>query len=285
MARFEIADVRRYYDRHTRAFLRLGQGGGAGVIHRAVWGPGVTTREQAFHYVDDLIADRARSLAAASSAPLHLVDLGCGVGATLCYLAEHLPNVRGRGVTLSPLQARIAAGRIRGAGLAGRVTCVEADYTNLPAGLAPADLAYAIESFVHGPSPARFFAECRRLVRPGGLLVLVDDFRRSTAGPEASRAIDRFCRGWRINTLLDPNELRALAQEAGFAHESTTDLTSMLEIRRVRDRAIDALAALLGWLRMDEGRFGYLVGGSALQQCLARGWIGYDVTVLRRVSS
>lgn len=279
---FDTTEIRRYYDRHTRGFLRYGQGGGAGIIHRAVWGPGVTTREQAFHFVDETIAGLARSLASTTSAPLHLVDLGCGVGATLCYLAERLPLVCGTGVTLSPLQAQIAATRIRAAGLADRVTCIEADYTNLPAGVAPADLACAIESFVHGSSPERFFAECARLIRPGGLLVIVDDFRRPASNADAARAVDRFCRGWRINTLLTRDELHGMARQAGFAHESTTDLSPMLDIHRARDRAIDVLAGVLGWLRMDEGRFGHLAGGSALQQCLARGWIGYDVAVFRR---
>lgn len=279
---FDTTEIRRYYDRHTRAFLRYGQGGGAGVIHRAVWGPGVTTRQEAFHFVDETIAGLARSLASTASAPLHLVDLGCGVGATLCYLAERLPAARGTGLTLSPLQAQIAADRIRAAGLADRVACIEADYTNLPAVIAPADLAYAIESFVHGPSPERFFAECARLIRPGGLLVIVDDFLRPTSSADAARAVDRFCRGWRINALLTRDELHGMARQAGFAHESTTDLSPMLDIGRARDRAIGALAAVLGWLRMDGGRFGYLAGGSALQHCLARGWIGYDVAVFRR---
>ncbi len=282
MARFTAGDVRGYYDRHTRAFLHYGQGGDAGVIHRAVWGPGVATREQAFHYVDDLIADRARSRAGDSSAPLHLVDLGCGVGATLVYLAARLPAMRGTGVTLSPLQAQIAAGRIRAAGFADRVTCIEGDYTNLPATLAPADVAYAIESFVHGPSPEQFFHECARLIRPAGVLIIVDDFRRPDGGDRASRAIGRFRRGWRINTLLDRDELHAIAEQAGFAHEWTRDLTPMLEIGRGRDRLIAALAALPDWLGFGRGRFGYLLGGSALQRCLARGWIGYDVTVFRR---
>jgi SAM-dependent methyltransferase len=281
MSQFTPADVRRYYDRHTRAFLRFGQGGGAGVIHRAVWGPGVTTREQALHWVDDAIADRAGTLTAAH-VPLHVVDLGCGVGATLCRIAERLPDMRGTGITLSPLQAQIAADRVRAAGLADRVMCIEADYASLPAGLAAADLAYAIESFVHGPSPERFFAECARLIRPGGLLVIVDDFRRPNAGAEPSRAIERFCRGWHINTLVDRGDLRALARGAGFEHEATTDLTPLLEIGRLRDRAIAVVAAVFGGLGIASGRFGYLVGGSALQQCLARGWIGYDFTVFRR---
>ena len=285
MVQFDPADIRRYYDRHTRAFLRFGQGGGAGVIHRAVWGPGVTTRLEAFHYVDDRIADLARSLLSSASGPLHLVDLGCGVGATLCYLAGRLPAIRGTGVTLSPVQARLAADRIRAEGLQDRVVCLEGDYTSLPASIAPADFAYAIESFVHGPSPGRFFAECRRLVRPGGLLVIVDDIRRPTTGAGAARAIDRFCRGWHVNTLLTRDDLQAMARQAGFAHESTTDLSSMLEIQRARDRAIDLLARTTDWIRIGGDRFGYLTGGAALQQCLARGWVGYDVAVFRRAGT
>ena len=282
MTRFDSAEISRYYDRHTRAFLRYGQGGTAGVIHRAVWGPGVATRRQAFHYVDDLIAERARSLAATPSTPLHLVDLGCGVGGTLTYIAAQLPGVRGTGVTLSPLQARIATDRIQSAGLADRVRCIEADYTNLPADLGSADLAYAIESFVHGPSPEQFFVECARLLRPAGVLIVVDDVQRPDADERATRAIEQFCRGWRINTLLDRDELHAIAERAGFAHEWTTDLTPMIEIDRLRDRTIGVLATALGWLRVESGRFGYLAGGSALQRCLARGWIGYDFTVFRR---
>jgi len=281
-SRFPSADVRRYYDRHTRAFLRYGQGRGAGVIHRAVWGPGITTRQQAFRYVDGLIADRVRALAADTSTPLHVVDLGCGVGATLTYLAERLPHIRGTGVTLSPIQAQIATERIRATGLADRVTVIEADYTKLPPGLARADLAYAIESFVHGTSPELFFHECARLIRPAGLLIIVDDFRRLDGGDRAARAIERFCRGWRVNTLLDRDELQALATDAGFEHEGTRELTPMIEIGRPRDRMIAAMAAVLRTLRIDSDRFRYLVGGSALQQCLARGWIGYDFSVFRR---
>ena len=47
------ARVRRYYDNNQAAFERLGQGGTS--IHRAVWGPGVSRREDAFHHVDELM--------------------------------------------------------------------------------------------------------------------------------------------------------------------------------------------------------------------------------------
>jgi SAM-dependent methyltransferase len=296
--RFETAAIGRYYDRHTPAFVRFGEGGGAGAIHRAVWGGGVTSRKQAFRYVDDQIAELVRSLidvpesahgATEGTSPredvrAHVVDLGCGVGASLCYMAERLP-IDGTGITLSPLQARLGAERARDRGLSDHVTCLEGDYGDLPPSVGPADLAYAIESFVHSPAPDCFFAECRRLIRPGGLLVVCDDVRRSTTDAAASRAIDRFCEGWHINALLHQDELRTLARDAGFEHQSTVDLTPALELGRVRDRAIGVLASACDLFSISTSSLDYLLGGAALQQCLARGWVGYDFSVFRRNES
>jgi cyclopropane fatty-acyl-phospholipid synthase-like methyltransferase len=275
--------IRRYYDLQTDGFLALGQGGGEAAIHRAVWGPGVTTRSAAFHFVEDQIADALARVAPGGgrSAP-HVVDLGCGVGGSLTYLASRAP-IRGTGITLSPVQARIAARRIEGLKLADRLTCVEGDYTALPGSVAPADLAFAIESFVHGPSPEAFFAECARLVRPGGVLVICDDLRRPTTAPSAAPALERYQRGWHVNTLLTREELIGHAEAAGFTHDHTTNLTPWLELGRPRDIAIDLFVALFGWLPLHRTPLGHLVGGSALHRCLTRGWIGYDIVWLRRV--
>jgi tocopherol O-methyltransferase len=283
VSRHDVFAIRRYYDRHTPGFLKFGQGGAEGTIHRAVWGPGVTDRRQAFHYVDDLLVDLVRQLAEKSPHPLHVLDLGCGVGSSLCYLAARLP-ILGTGVTISPVQASLASDRIRTAGLSSRVTCVEGDYTALDRGIEPADLAFAIESFVHGPSAARFLAECARVLRPGGLLAICDDFKGPRAGPEAERTLDRFRRGWRINTLLSRDELVQAAQDAGFELQSATDLTSWLELGRPRDRAVTLLDLACRWFPPAADAFGHLIGGSALQVCLARGWINYEFVVLRRAT-
>jgi SAM-dependent methyltransferase len=280
MSRFSLAEVARYYDRHTAAFVAFGQGGRTGAIHRAVWAPGVRDRRHAFHYVDDRIAELVRGLPPTGDVP-HVVDLGCGVGGSLCYLAERL-SVRGTGITLSPVQAELAARRVRESGLSDRIACIQGDYCDLPP-IAPADLAMAIESFVHATAPARFFVRCRDLIRPGGVLVICDDFRLSTSDPGAATVVERFCRGWHINALLDIGELQSLARASGFVHQSTVDLSPYLEIHRPRDRAMNALLALLGWLPVDRTPLGPLLGGSALQMCLDRGWIGYNFVVFRRV--
>ncbi len=284
MPEFDAADVRRYYDRHTGNFVAHGEGGAAGALHRAVWGPGVDDADAAFHYVESRLLDRLRDRPAGQP-PAHVVDLGCGVGGSLCHLASRLP-IRGTGLTLSPVQVRHAEHRVRAAGLSDRVRCLEADYCEPPPEVPPADLAYAIESLVHGPDPARFFAACARIVRVGGLLAICDDFLRPTgAGSQAARrTVARFRRGWHLNTLLHPRELRALAERAGFVHVSTEDLTPHLRLGRPRDRVAALFIAVCGWLPLDRTRFGHLVGGTALQTCLANGWIGYDLALFRRTT-
>lgn len=276
-ARFDAAEVRRYYDRHTAVFVRRGQGGGA--IHRAVWGPGVRTRQEAFHYVEDRIAALIDTL---DRSPAHVVDLGCGVGATLCYLAARRP-VRATGITLSPKQVAAARRIIAAAGLSDRVVCLEGDYSDLPAAIdGPADVALAIESFVHGPSPQRFFRECARILAPGGLLAICDDVERAHDGEEAATAIEAFEIGWHVNALVRRDDLIAMASDAGLEHVSTEDLTPFLELNRLRDRGIAAYVALLRLARVDLARFDYLSGGTALQTCLARGWIGYELNIFCR---
>jgi tocopherol O-methyltransferase len=279
MARFEVADIRRYYDRQTAGFLALGQGGDEGAIHRAVWAPGVTSRRQAFHFVEDRIAGWLAPIDDAR--PPHVVDLGCGVGGSLCHLAGQVP-LRGTGITLSPVQARLATARIAALGLADRVRCLVGDYNDLPDDLEPADLAFAIESFVHGPSPERFFASAARLVRPGGRLVICDDIRRPARDPRAATAVAQFTRGWHVNTLVTRDELAARAGEAGFTLESATDLTPWLELDRPRDRALALAVSLFGWLPLRRTPFAHVVGGVALQRCLTQGWVAYELACFRR---
>lgn len=284
MTRFDARQVRDYYDRQTAGFVALGEGGREGAIHRAVWGPGVTTREQAFHFVEDRLAERLPAewppQPDGEAANVHVVDLGCGVGGSLCYLAQRWP-IRGTGITLSPVQARMATERIEALGLADRVQCVEGDYTALPDTVAPADLAFAIESFVHGPSPAAFFNEAARLIRPGGHLVICDDLLRDASHPRARRAIEQFRRGWHINSLLTRDELVAEAIRAGFVLESVADLTPWLELGRPRDRALAVLLTLCGWLPWQRSRVAHIEGGTALQMCLTNGWIAYELACFR----
>tara|TARA_B100001123_G_scaffold42844_1_gene44056 strand:+ start:25987 stop:26844 length:858 start_codon:yes stop_codon:yes gene_type:complete len=282
-ARFNLKEVRSYYDRHTPEFVTRGQGGPLGAIHRAVWGPGIHNREDAFRYVEHQIGDRLGTLTETNTlSQPHVIDLGCGVGSSLCTLAERL-NIRGTGITLSPVQARAAQQHISRLGLSDRIRCIEGDYCNLPKDCDVADLAYAIESFVHTPDPTGFFRQCASQVRTGGLLVVCDDFRAANDSATGQRVVEKFCRGWHINSLMNPTDFRNLAASQGFEHLETVDLTPHLEIGRPRDRLIALGIYLFGWIPTVADRFDYLLGGNALQACLSKGWVRYELAVFQRV--
>ena len=275
--------VRRYYDANTRLLLRLGQGT-EGSIHRAVWGPGVTDRRQAMAYVDTLVIDRVTRLGTQAGTPPRVVDLGSGVGASLCRIAEHVP-IRGTGITISGAQAEMARRNIAARGLAASVRSMQADFCNLPPQLEQADLAFAIESFVHATTAAAFFHECARLVRPGGSLIVCDDFladARLRADARAARWLDRFRDGWMAGNLVSFGEADDLARSACFTHQTTIDLSPHIEIGRPRDYAIALLMRGFGWLPVTSSYRAMLRGGHALQVCLRRGWITHLFSVWTR---
>lgn len=288
--------VRRFYDRNASRFERLGQGGAS--MHRAVWGPGVRTRADAFHHVEELIlatlpeaggadgggADGGGADAggADGAGPARVVDLGCGVGASLLHLAGRRPDLVGEGVTISPAQAARAGELVAQAGLGDRVRCRVGDFLSPPQDLRGpegrgADLVYSIEAFVHGPDPAAYFRAAAGLLRPGGRLVLVDDVLAAPAdrltGRDA-RLVERFRHGWRVGSLLTAERLHELAGQAGLEPGEDRDLTPYLELRRPRDRALTVLFAVGRPLLRGE-YWRSLDGGDALQHCLVRGLVGY----------
>jgi cyclopropane fatty-acyl-phospholipid synthase-like methyltransferase len=272
---FSAEAIRDYYDRQTRGFLALGEGGTAEAIHRAVWDPQARTADDAFHYTERRMREW---LSTQPDECPHVVDLGCGVGGSLRYLARHL-RMTGTGVTVSPVQASLGTARSTAEGLAPAVRCLCGDFNEVPLPDQSADAVMAIEAFVHGATPARFFAEAARLLKPGGRLWLCDDFRNADAPAAAQPHLARFEQGWHLNALLTPDTVMHLAREAGLQLVERRPLTGWLRLGRPRDYLIAAGVALLGWLPLERTPVAHLVGGAALQRCLARGWVTYELLV------
>ncbi len=274
----QVERVKRFYDRNTARFQRLGEGGAS--IHRAVWAPGVTTLDDAIHHVDEAVL----SLLGDEAAP-RVVDLGCGVGGSLIYLASRRPDLVGDGITISPAQAEVGTALVAEAGLSERVRVREGDFLAPQDDLAGADLVVSVEAFVHGPDPAAYFRRAAGLLRPGGVLVVCDDVLTpagAAAGPREARRIDAFRTGWRIGTLLTVDDAARQAADAGLTPVRDDDLTPYLRLRRPRDRWIGLLVTATRPLRLRGEYWSSLAGGDALQHCLASGLVGYRLLVFRR---
>lgn len=274
-----VQDVQKYYDRNTKCFQRHGQSGLS--IHRAVWGPGVTTRNAAVHFVDDLILTELWS-----AAPIpKVLDMGCGVGASLLYFAQRLAIV-GEGVTISPLQASQASELFERAQI-NTLRCRSCNFLVLPSDIYDVDLAFSIEAFVHSPDAKSYFSQAARVVRPGGKLIICDDFlsRRASLDPSINERkwLQEFRIGWKIGSLVTVDSACEAAHQVGFKLIRVLDLTEFLELRRPRDILISLLVSACKYLGYHGGEYwSALIGGNALQLATCSGVLSYQYLVFER---
>ncbi|TVR33466.1 MAG: class I SAM-dependent methyltransferase [Spirochaetaceae bacterium] len=286
------AGVDHYYNRNTRRFLRFAARGSSSTIHRAVWAPGVLNRRDAVHYVHRLILQYAL---ADLDCPV-VWDLGCGVGASIAYLAAERRGSY-RGVTISGTQRSLAE-RL----LSQRLRCATADWSVLHGdfcrantfqqlmALSPARrpaLVYMIEAFGHAADPRFLLRSIAESLDDQGTLVICDDIIAHAHGRRSAEA-RQFAAGWQIASLWTVDEISACAADYGMALEHNIDLTPWVEINRPRDRIIASLITALDCSRVlrrrlfDSPFWANMRGGSALQRALANGTMRYRVLVYRK---
>lgn len=271
-------DVRAYYDRNTRLFLRYGSSAEVQTIHRSLWPQGVTRIEQALAVSNDLVLEEARALQNRLG-HLRFADLGCGVGATLFHVLSGLSApAQAVGLTLSPVQAHIAAEARRGLGLSAHL--LEADFHHVP--LAGGfDLVYSIEAFIHAQQPEQYLREAARLLNPGGRLILLDDFL-TTTDPRADAWLEAYRAGWFVPRIQTVETVRATALDLRLIPLAERNLTPWLRLRTLPDGLARFLLNLGQRLPQGHPIVPSMLGSMALQQCLSAGWIEYRWLVFEK---
>lgn len=149
-----------------------------------------------------------------------LLDLGCGLGATLRSFARRLPKAKLTGITCVPWQVEHARSLNEAAGCTERVRIVQGDYqdTNLPA--SNYDAVYALESSCHarGADKGLLLREAQRLLRSGGRLVVADGFLASDRFVTRlqRRIYRKLCECWVIEELAQLPLFMARLEQLGF---------------------------------------------------------------------
>jgi cyclopropane fatty-acyl-phospholipid synthase-like methyltransferase len=149
-----------------------------------------------------------------------LLDLGCGLGATLRSFARRLPQARLVGMTLVPWQVRQATALNQAVGCGERVQIIAGDYENALLPHSSYDGTYALESscHAHGADKGTLLAEAHRLLRPGGRLVVSDGFLASGSFSSAlqRRVYRKLCECWVIEELAQLDLFTARLARLGF---------------------------------------------------------------------
>jgi ubiquinone/menaquinone biosynthesis C-methylase UbiE len=132
------------------------------------WGWGARTPRQAQEAMVQLVAARAGDLQGR-----RVLDLGCGMGGPASILSAAY-GAQVDGVTIVEQQVRGGRQYAANSGLQDRVRLHLASTMDLPFPDRSFDSAICIEAAHNFVDKLRFLAEVRRVLRPGGRLVLVD---------------------------------------------------------------------------------------------------------------
>jgi len=114
---------------------------------------------------------------------VNLLDVGCGTG-NLLLRAARLPGLlaRGAGLDMSDNMISYACAKIGRAGFDHVVHVVVGDAERLPFPDASFDVVTCCNSFHHYPHQDQAVGEMRRVLRPGGQVILVDGHRDDPLG-------------------------------------------------------------------------------------------------------
>lgn len=106
-----------------------------------------------------------------------VIDMGCGLGATVRYGAQNYPFVNFTGYTITPWQVKQSGQLIEELGLTNAEVKF-GDYNKLPVDTESVDAVYGLESICHaeGTAKAGPLQEAFRVLKPGGSFTMVDGF-------------------------------------------------------------------------------------------------------------
>jgi 2-polyprenyl-3-methyl-5-hydroxy-6-metoxy-1,4-benzoquinol methylase len=168
---------------------------------------------------------------AALSAGGRVADVGCGYGWSTIAIAGRWPGVQVDGFDVDGPSVERGRRHAVDAGVAERVTFSTTDVRELEAAAAY-DLITAVECVHDLPDPVGVLAALRRLVRPGGTVLVVDEAVAEEFTAPGGQ-IDRLMYGYSLlcclpdgrshgssaatGTVMRPALLRRYARQAGFA--------------------------------------------------------------------
>lgn len=204
-----------------------------------------------------------------------VLDAGCGVGYGTARLAGAAEGVRALGISLSEAEVRLARQYTSGAGdgaLRFEVASYDSTFTER------FDLIVAVESLKHSPAVAASLRHLGESLRPGGQLVVVDDFYDGAEDDPMARVLAAT---WRLEGLHRVDRYTTALDAAVCTRD---DLTGGVRLRsalanRMRFLGLSIASALPG----SAGRIARIFrGGVALDRLYARGTMRYLAIRYRR---
>ena len=215
----EIEHIREHYDRLSGLY-RLFWGEH---LHHGYW-DGDQSPAQAQIRLMERLAETAEVPSGS-----RVLDIGCGLGGSAFWLAKKF-GCRVTGLTISPVQARVATKRARANGLSEQVNFEVRDANEWIPEPESVDLVWVMESSEHFRDKSGFFARCATALKPGGTLAVCAWLRRD--GPvreDEAELVARIGEAMLSASLDGLSDYAAWMREAGLCVKAAEDITRYVE--------------------------------------------------------
>jgi len=150
-----------------------------------------------------------------------ILDMGCGLGATLRSFARRRPDLNLTGITVVPWQVERGTELNAECAEGERVRLMQGDYERTELDAGTFDAVYGVEStcYARGADKGLLLREAYRLLKPGGRMVMADGFLESgDRFANVQRPIYRkLCECWVIDTLGEIDQVTMEMERLGFS--------------------------------------------------------------------
>lgn len=269
----DLAAIRDHYDRVS-------------VFYRALWGDhihhgyfeGRESPRRAQLKLIERLAEMAE-LPVGSS----VLDVGCGVGGSARWLAKRL-NCHVLGITLSPVQARMAAEAAAREGLGERARFAVKDAHRLDFPAESFDVVWVIECSEHLIDKRAFIEACYRVLKPGGTMALCAWLSAERfACEEHQRLVADVCRGMLCPSLASMGDYVSWLREAGFDEIRAEDVTARVKATwQIGGRIVERPEVQLLARMSDPAVRGFVQAFGAIRRAYDEGAMSYGMLVARR---
>jgi ubiquinone/menaquinone biosynthesis C-methylase UbiE len=160
--------------------------------------------------------------------PGRVLELACGKGFNLGFLTEHHTEVTFTGIDLTPTHVFTARKLLR---YTANAEVRQGDFHDLPFTDHTFQLVFVIESLCYAQDLDRALGEACRVLTPGGVLVVVDGWRKqheSKLSPLAMQAAQIVEGAMAVGGSRSLDEWLEAAKQGGFRAERMLDLSEQI---------------------------------------------------------
>jgi tocopherol O-methyltransferase len=217
--KIDLDHIRKHYDRLSFLYRFLwGEH-----LHHGYWDNDQSAAEAQVRLME-VLAERAGVVRGS-----HVLDIGCGVGGSAFWLAKQF-DCKVTGLTISPVQARMAARTAKTLGLSDRVQFQVADANQWRPVPESVDMIWIMESSEHFQDKEAFFKRCASALKPGGVLAVCAWLRRD--GPmreDEQELVAAIAKAMLSASLGNLTDYQGWMRESGLAVVTAEDITRRIE--------------------------------------------------------